>query len=68
MSSEIRKRNEGVAPAVRAIAWKAQHRLNGRYKRLLGRGKNKQQTVTALARELAGFVWSIAREPKLLAA
>ena len=68
MSREIRKRNEGVAPAVQAIAWKAQQRLNGRYKKLLGRGKNKQQTVTALARELAGFVWSIARQPTLLAA
>jgi transposase len=67
MSWEIRKRNEGVAPAVQAIAWKAQHRLNGRYKKLQGRGKNKQQTVTALARELAGFVWSIARQPQLLA-
>lgn len=67
MSCEIRKRNEGVAPGVQAIAWKAQNRLNGRYKKLLGRGKNKQQTVTALARELAGFVWSIARQPQLLA-
>jgi len=68
MSWEIRKRNEGVAPGVQAIAWKAQHRLNERYRKLLGRGKNKQQTVTALARELAGFVWSIARQPQLLAA
>jgi len=67
MSRAIRQRNEGVAPAVQAIAWKAQHRLHGRYKKLLGRGKNKQQTVTALARELAGFVWSIARQPQLLA-
>jgi transposase len=67
MSPAIRKRNDGVAPAVQAIAWKAQHRLHGRYKKLLGRGKNKQQTVTALARELAGFVWSIARQPQLLA-
>jgi len=68
MSKEIRKRNEGVAPAVQAIAWKAQQRLNGRYKKLLGRGKNKQQTITALARELAGFVWSIARQSEMLAA
>jgi hypothetical protein len=67
MSRAIRQRNEGVAPAVQAIAWKAQQRLNGRYKKLLGRGKNKQQTVTALARELAGFVWSIAQQPQLLA-
>jgi transposase len=68
MSWQIRKRNEGVAPAVQAIAWKAQQRLSGRYKKLLGRGKNKQQTVTAIARELAGFVWCIARQPELLAA
>jgi transposase len=68
MSPQIRTRNVGVAPAVQAIAWKAQHRLHARYRKLLGRGKNKQQTVTALARELAGFVWSIARQPQLLAA
>jgi transposase len=68
MSWEIRKRNDGVAPAVQAIAWKAQQRLSGRYRKLLGRGKNKQQTVTAIARELAGFVWCIARQPELLAA
>jgi transposase len=67
MSRHIRKRNEGVATPVQDIAWKAQHRLYRRYQKLLGRGKNKQQTVTALARELAGFVWSIARQPQLLA-
>ena len=67
MSAAIRKRNEGLAPMVQAIAWKAQHRLNGRYKKLMGREKNKQQIVTAIARELAGFVWAIARQPVLLA-
>jgi len=68
MSWAIRERNKGIAPAVQAIAWKAQQRLTGRYKKLVGRGKNKQQTVTAIARELAGFVWSISRQPQLLAA
>lgn len=67
MSSGIRRRNEGLAPEVQTIAWKAQRRLHGKYRKLLGRGKNKQQTVTAVARELAGFVWSIARQPVLLA-
>lgn len=66
MSYEIRRRNEGVSTAVREIAWKAQQRLHRRYQRLLGRGKNKQQTVTALARELAGFIWAIGRQPVLL--
>ena len=68
LSTAIRRRNEGLPARVQAIAWKAQHRLHGRYKRLLGRGKTKQQTITALARELSGFVWAIAREPELLAA
>jgi transposase len=68
MTPQIRRRNVGVSKEVQAVAWKAQVRLHNRYKRLLGRGKNKQQTVTALARELAGFVWSIARQPALLAA
>jgi transposase len=68
MSRAIRLRNEGVAERVKGIAWTAQHRLHDRYVKLLGRGKNKQRTVTAVARELAGFVWSIARGNDLLAA
>jgi transposase len=68
MSHAIRKRNEGVPPQVQAIAWKAQDRLHDRYRRMLARGKNKQQTVTAVARELAGFVWAIARTNQTLAA
>ena len=66
MSYAIRRRNEGVSTPVRDIAWKAQQRLHRRYQRLLGRGKSKQQTVTALARELAGFIWAIGRQPVLL--
>jgi transposase len=62
MSREIRQRNEGLSPGVQATAWKAQQRLNTRYKKLLGRGKTKQQVVTAMARELAGFVWCVARQ------
>lgn len=68
MSREIRQRNDGLSPGVKATAWKAQLRLNARYKKLLGRGKAKQQVVTALARELAGFVWCIARQPETQAA
>jgi transposase len=67
MSAALRRRNEGLAPGVREIAWKAQLRLHKRYTRLLGRGKNKQRTITAVARELAGFIWAISREQKLLA-
>lgn len=67
LSKTIGKRNELVAPGVRKIAWKAQQRLHGRLLRLTQRGKAKQQAVTAVARELAGFIWAIAREPALLA-
>jgi transposase len=67
MSWAIRKRNEGVAPGVKKIAWKAQQRLHGRYQKLMARGKGKQKTVIAVARELAGFIWSIGRQEQLLA-
>jgi transposase len=55
----LKRRQEGLSPAVREIAWTAQHRLHGRYHKLLGRGKTKQQAVTAVARELLGFIWAI---------
>ena len=44
---------------MKAIAWKAQHRLHARYRKLLGRGKCQQQVVTAVGRELLGFIWAI---------
>lgn len=49
-------------PKVREIAWKAQCRLNRRYRALIKRGKLKTVAITAVARELAGFVWAAARE------
>jgi len=48
--------------AVREIAWKAQCRLNKRYRALVRRGKLKTVAITAVARELAGFIWAVARE------
>src|ERR1700719_218025 len=51
---------DAVPEAVREIAWKAQTRLCQRYRRMVARGKLNQVVVTAIARELAGFVWSIA--------
>jgi transposase len=55
----LRQRQARQSEMVKAIAWKAQHRLHSRYRRLLGRGKSKQQVVTAVARELLGFIWAI---------
>jgi transposase len=51
-------RQRGAPPAVIEQAWQAQHRLHRRFRRLAARGKPKQQVVTAVARELAGFVWA----------
>ncbi len=62
MSKALRERSVGISPEVCAIAWKAQLRLNNRLSRLIGRGKNPAEAVTAVARELAGFVWAIGRE------
>lgn len=54
--------HERVSPAVRDIALKAQARLCARYRALSGRGKKLTVAVTAIARELAGFVWAIGKE------
>lgn len=62
MSKALRQRSVGQSPQVCAIAWKAQKRLHSRLRRLIGRGKNPAEAATAVARELAGFVWAIARE------
>ena len=53
---------ERVPPKVREIAWKAQSRLTARYRALAARGKKLTVVCTAIARELAGFMWSVARE------
>jgi transposase len=55
----LRKRQAPVSPEVKAIAWKAQHRLHARYRALTARGKCQQQVVTAIGRELLGFIWAI---------
>ena len=59
MGATLRKRQASVSPEVKAIAWKAQHRLHARYCHLLAKGKCKQAVVTAVGRELLGFIWAI---------
>jgi transposase len=62
IGNDKQKKVAATSPAVRAIAWKAQHRLYGRYRALTRRGKLKTVVITAIARELAGFVWAVNRE------
>jgi transposase len=52
---------EGLPQEVKDIAWKAQLRLSKRYRQLLAKGKKSQVAITAVARELVGFMWSIDR-------
>ena len=55
-----RQKNLALSDEVKKIAWKAQHRLNKRYKVFAARGKKKNRIVTALGRELLGFIWATA--------
>lgn len=59
VGAALRKRQAPASPEVKAIAWKAQHRLHARYRALTARGKCQQQVVTAIGRELLGFIWAI---------
>jgi transposase len=54
----LRLRQTGAPATVIQHAWAAQHRLPRRYHRLASRGKPKQHVVTAIARELTGFLWA----------
>lgn len=60
-SRVIVKRLDGVPEQVRAIAWKAQVRLCGRFRRLSARGKQRNKVIIAIARELCGFMWAISQ-------
>jgi transposase len=52
---------ERLPQAVRDIAWRAELRLCHRYRRLAAAGKTKVVVTTAIAREIVGFIWAIAR-------
>jgi len=59
VGDSLRRRQNAVSEEVKEIAWKAQHRLHERYGKLMAKGKNKAVVVTAVARELLGFLWAI---------
>ena len=54
----LQKRQRGAPAGAIDIAWRAQRRLHRRYRVLAARGKVKHQIVTAVARELTGFLWA----------
>jgi transposase len=68
VSRKLHDRLEPLSAAIRDIAWKAQVRLCARYRRLAAIGKPKVVVTTAIAREMVGFIWAIARvaQPELI--
>lgn len=62
ISREQLIRQEQLPAPIRTIAWKAQERLCLQYRKLSRAGKPVQTVTTAIARQLAGFVWAIAHE------
>jgi transposase len=65
VSTLTAKRHIGVPKEIRDIAWKAQIRLCHRFRAMRARGKNQNVVVTAIAREMACFIWAIARKTSL---
>ena len=61
ISVKLLARIEALPKMVRDIAWKGQLRMCQRYRHLIAAGKAKVVVVTAIAREMLGFVWAIAR-------
>jgi transposase len=62
VSRHLQLRLEQLPKPLQDISWKAQVRLCKRFRRLLARGKHANQVVVAIARELAGFLWAIAKQ------
>jgi transposase len=62
VSRHIQLRLEQQPKAIQDISWKAQVRLCKRFRRLMARGKNANQVVVAIARELVSFMWAIAKQ------
>ena len=62
VSRHVPLRREQQPKALQDIRWKAQVRLCKRDRRLIARGKHANQVVVAMARELVGFMWAIAKQ------
>jgi transposase len=59
VGARLRKRQEGIPAEIIEIAWKAQNRLHKRYMKMSMAGKDQRKMMTAVARELLGFIWAI---------
>jgi len=59
VSPQLSERQRGQSATVRELAWRAQHRLHHRYKRLKARQVNENKAIIAMARELSAFLWEL---------
>lgn len=65
VKGELAKRLEEMPADVQLLSWKAQERLHYKYRKLVfGKSKNKNVAIGAVARELTGFLWAVARTVK----
>ena len=64
-SGKLKARRKGQPDWAVAIAQRAQERLYRRYWRLSSKGKPSNKVVTAVARELAGWVWAMLQGGRL---
>lgn len=62
VSPQLSARQQGQSHAVKIISWRAQNRLNYRFRRLKARGMHRNKVVVAIARELCGFLWELHRQ------
>lgn len=62
------RRRPDVPQEIKDIAWRAQLRLNSRFRHLLAKGKRAQVAITAVARELVGFIWAVGCATEQIAA
>jgi transposase len=67
VSRHLQLRLEKQPKVIQDISWKAQVRLCKRYRRLVARGKHANVVTVAIARELTGFMWAIAKEVAIIA-
>jgi transposase len=67
VSRHLQLRLEKQPKHIQDISWKAQVRLCKRYRRLISRGKHANVVTVAIARELAGFMWAIAKQVPITA-
>ena len=58
-TAHLARKAKRASKEAKAIAWRAQKRLCGRYRALIAAGKHQKVACVAIARELVGFLWDI---------